>query len=115
MSCTSIGPSAFICQPTLGGAIQRRIVKCWGICETETSRVVAVERSPYYGPTMHCLDCGDTWSGEGLFGRPFRPKWREEAKRRANSLWQQGCWCDVEYDDDHYALRCADHASGDPL
>lgn len=109
MSCTHYG-NVIVCQPTRGGAVQRQNGKCIGACETETSRLVMFERSPWYGPDWHCLDCGDSWSCEGLFQRPFRRAWRKGAITRHEQMWESACWCEVSYDSEHYALPCQNHA-----
>lgn len=41
----------------------------------------------WYGPTWTCLGCGDSWSDGMRLERPFRPRWRTEARRRAADRW----------------------------
>ncbi|GAS95506.1 uncharacterized protein RMCC_2472 [Mycolicibacterium canariasense] len=113
MSCTSYG-GVIVCQPTRGGARQRQIGKCYGKCPKGwQSRIVRMERSPWYGPDFHCLECGDSWDMEGVFSRPERKGWRKGAKARFRLTWQDACWCPVERDGEHYALPCQLHPTGD--
>lgn len=41
----------------------------------------------WYGPTWTCLGCGDSWAGGERLPRPFRPRWRTEARRAAAARW----------------------------
>jgi hypothetical protein len=107
VSCQSI-PGGYICSPTRG-RLSREHAKCWGICETEVSRVVVSQGSPWYGRNYHCVDCGDSWCDEGPFERPFERAWREKAKERHQRMWERACECPVELDEDLYALACPNH------
>lgn len=73
------------------------------------ARIVRSEGSPYYGPDYRCVECGDSWCGEGLFTRPFRRGWRKKAIERHRAMWEVACDCPREYDEDLYALACPSH------
>lgn len=65
----------------------RRITNC--PTEGRRRRFAAFD-ALWYGPTWTCLGCGDSWGDGERLERPFRPRWRQEAKQRAAKLWQQG-------------------------
>lgn len=59
----------------------------------------------WYGTTWTCLGCGDAWCGSERLPRPFRPRWRTEARRRAAEHWavavrllgpEHRAWLDVQ-------------------
>lgn len=109
MTCIRLGGrgSGFACQPTMG-RLQRQHGKCHGVCESE-SRIVMTVGSPYFGPDWHCVDCGDSWSSEGRYPRPFERAWRKRAVERYERLWERACVCPVQYDADRYPLDCSEH------
>lgn len=74
----------FICGPsrTLD---RRRILKC--PVENRRRRMV-VNYGGYWGSTVYCCGCGDSWSEGELNPRPFRPGWRKESIARAKERWQ---------------------------
>lgn len=72
-------------------ALRRRIVRC-PVCECMTEMVLAIDRSPYYSPTLHCCKCGDAWGEDGLLGRPFVRGWREQAVRRHRAMWVEATY-----------------------
>jgi hypothetical protein len=41
----------------------------------------------WYGITITCCSCGDTWSSGELLTRPFRRGWRPEAAAKARKAW----------------------------
>lgn len=44
----------------------------------------------WYGPSLTCCACGDSWAcgGERL-ERPFKPRWRVDAATRARVTWDE--------------------------
>jgi hypothetical protein len=68
----------------------RRIMPC--PTEGLTRRFAAFD-ALWYGPTWTCLGCGDSWGDGERLQRPFKPRWRREAKTRARELWEQGVRC----------------------
>lgn len=42
----------------------------------------------WYGPTVTCLGCGDTWHSGELSQRPAERGWRQRAIERARQLWR---------------------------
>ena len=60
-------------------------------CPTEgVTRRFAASDALWYGPTWTCLGCGDSWGDGERLERPFKPRWRAEAKGRARRLWAEG-------------------------
>lgn len=55
-------------------------VKCPG-CETRTRQLATYQE--WYGWTIVCLACGDTWDNGELRQRPFARAWRKEAIEQA--------------------------------
>lgn len=88
---------------------QRRYGYCPN-CDSGGMRVVWAFGSPYYAPTIHCVECGDSWSDEGLLQRPFARGWRKRAIERHTRLWENCCGCPLETDADHYPKPCAEHS-----
>ena len=41
----------------------------------------------WYGVTITCCACGDTWASGDRQERPFRRGWRKEASARARARW----------------------------
>lgn len=63
-------------------------------CPTEgVRRRFAAHDALWYGPTWTCLGCGDSFGDGERLERPFKPRWRQEAKARARELWEQGVRC----------------------
>lgn len=70
------------CSPS--GVTWRRV----RICPTcRTRRQFVQESWIWYPSNWTCTACGDTWSEDGRLPRPFRPRWREDARRRARAKW----------------------------
>lgn len=106
MSCVPI-QYGYICG--VASRYQRRRLKCQGQCGKPTARVVFSYGSPYYAPTAHCVECGDTWSDGQLGERPFARAWRVKAIRRHTAMWDAGCACKVDSDEELYPLPCSKH------
>lgn len=80
---TDMSDVVFICD---GGAAfeERRIMFCW----TENRRRRFVVRSQaWYGATLTCLGCGDSWSDGERGYRPFARGWRQKAIADATKRW----------------------------
>ena len=43
----------------------------------------------WYGWDVTCLKCGDQWSEEGMYPRPFRPRWRQDNIDSAKCAWRR--------------------------
>lgn len=43
----------------------------------------------WYGPTITCCGCGDSWSDGEMLERPFRRGWRKESIGRAVRDWYE--------------------------
>ncbi len=41
----------------------------------------------WYGVTVTCLGCGDTWTDGHMCERPFRRAWRDKSKTAAQKAW----------------------------
>jgi hypothetical protein len=68
----------------------RRITQC--PTENRRRRFAAFD-ALWYGPRWTCLGCGDSWGDGERLERPFKPRWREEAKARAKERWQTAVRC----------------------
>lgn len=64
--------------------LRRRIERCV-TCECRTEFVVRFEL--WYSPTWMCCRCGDSWTDEGRYPRPFQRNWRTDAIRQHRRLW----------------------------
>lgn len=62
----------------------RRILAC-PTCKQR--RRFAVLDEAWYGPTVTCCHCGDSWSDGELSPRPARRGWRAEAAAKAKETW----------------------------
>lgn len=51
--------------------------------------MAGIDAGPYYGPTLTCLGCGDSWSGGERHERPFKRAWRAEAIAAAHRAWDE--------------------------
>ncbi len=89
-----------------GGAYvyRRRVMRCPGLCAGRRRRVVQAEGSPWYGPTFTCCACGDSWSVEGRYPRPFMRGWRKAAIANARGLWRTSGSGPIRRDDDMYPI-----------
>jgi hypothetical protein len=73
-----------ICRPATIAV--RRITYC-PTCERR--RRFAAFDALWYGPTWACLGCGERFGDGERLERPFKPRWREESKKRARELWDE--------------------------
>lgn len=74
----------------------RRILNC--PTEGRRRRMAGRDDGPYYGPTVTCLGCGDSWSCGERLERPFRPRWRKDAIAEAKRAWDEaGRYTRAEY------------------
>jgi hypothetical protein len=65
----------------------RRVLRC----PTENRRRrMAGHLALWYGATITCLGCGDSWTDGEMHPRPFRPRWREDAIARGRKAWDEG-------------------------
>lgn len=64
----------------------RRILNC-PTCKQR--RRFAGRDTAWYGPTVTCCGCGDSWSDGERHVRPFRRGWRAEAIAAAKELWAE--------------------------
>lgn len=67
--------NVFVCGPARSGD-RRRILHC-PVCERRRRHVVNF--GGYWGITVHCCGCGDSWMDGELAPRPFARGWREKA------------------------------------
>ncbi len=47
--------------------------------------------SLWYGATITCCGCGDTWSAGERQVRPTHRGWRQESRARARATWLAAC------------------------
>ena len=73
----------FVC--TGGGKFEsrRRL-----FCETEKKyRPFYVYEQAWYGSTLHCTGCGDSWQDGYRMARPFYRYWRKDAIAKARQQY----------------------------
>jgi hypothetical protein len=82
MPCQVISPGIIVCSPPAW--TYRAILRC-PVCKRRRRHVVTL--GGYYGSTIGCLGCGDSWMDGELAPRPWRRGWREESKARLRAKW----------------------------
>lgn len=65
----------------------RRILTC-PTCKCRR-RMAGRDGGPYYGPTLTCLGCGDSWTCGEMHERPFQRAWRTKAIASAKRAWEE--------------------------
>lgn len=75
-------PAVIVCRAS--GFPIRKILHC-PTCK-QRRRFAGIDEA-WYGPTVTCCGCGDTWSSGERSPRPFRRGWRAEAIARAKQRW----------------------------
>jgi hypothetical protein len=86
MSCVSPAPGVLVC-----GVRSGPHMRTLRPCPTEDGRIrrmVYTYSGLFFGPDLTCLGCGERWSDEGQYPRPFRRGWREEAMATARQAWR---------------------------
>lgn len=63
----------------------RRVLNC--PTEGRRRRMAGFDGGPYYGPTLTCLGCGDSWTCGEMHDRPFQRGWRQKAIDSAKRAW----------------------------
>lgn len=46
--------------------------------------------APWYGITITCCACGDTWTSGEMHTRPFARGWRQKSAAKAREYWTTG-------------------------
>ena len=46
----------------------------------------------WYDPKVECARCGEGWSTDGMFPRPFARGWRAAAQRRVRAKWDRATY-----------------------
>jgi hypothetical protein len=84
MACTEIGPGMVVCGPSNApNLLRKRYYRCPS-CECTTEMVERHEG--WYGRTVMCCRCGDSWN-DGWCYRPFARNWRKERVAKHRQLW----------------------------
>lgn len=71
-----------VCYPR--GVLYRRVQDC-PTCDRRRRFVCRWEA--WYGVSVTCLGCGDSWCDGERYERPFLRGWRQAAIRRAKQRW----------------------------
>lgn len=82
--CVQVADGVIVCSPS---TVTFRAVRVCPSCGERRRQVGLI--AVWYDPLWTCLGCGDEYSVEGIHPRPFARGWREEAKARARSLWNE--------------------------
>lgn len=72
-----------ICRPDV--YLRRRVLSC-PTCKRR--RRFAWSEAAWYGATVTCCSCGDSWTNGERHERPFRRGWRKEAAAQARRIWE---------------------------
>lgn len=65
----------------------RRILAC-PTCK-QRRRMAGIDGGPWYGPTLTCLGCGDSWTCGEMHDRPFARAWRVKSVAAAKRAWER--------------------------
>lgn len=75
----------------------RRVLHC-PTCG-QRRRMAGRDGGPWYGPTLTCLGCGDSWTCGEMHDRPFQRAWRSKAATAARRAWEEaGRYSRAEYE-----------------
>lgn len=85
MTCINAAPGVMVCMAN-NNFLRKRIVRC-PICQCKTEMVARYEA--WYGTTLYCCKCGDSWCDGELYPRPFARGWRRAAVKKHRKLWDQ--------------------------
>jgi hypothetical protein len=72
-----------LCRPA---AMEVRLIRHCPTCK-QRRRFAGIDTPPWYGVTITCCACGDTWSEGERLERPFKRGWRKEAAANAKATW----------------------------
>lgn len=84
MPCTQLS-GVTLCRTTTI-ALRRMITRC-PTCECKTEMVIQFPNNPFYGPTIGCTKCGESWADGERLPRPFYRGWRAHSAARFRALW----------------------------
>lgn len=84
----------------------RRVLAC--PTEGRRRRMAGRDHGPYYGPTITCCGCGDSWNCGELMPRPFKRAWRQAEIVKAKRAWDEAGRHTV---DEHKAWLAAELAA----
>lgn len=65
----------------------RRVLAC-PTCK-QRRRMAGFDGGPWYGPTLTCCGCGDSWTCGEMHERPFQRAWRQKASNEAKRAWNE--------------------------
>jgi hypothetical protein len=63
------------------------IRRIWSCPTCKTRRRMVFHDEAWYGTTMTCCHCGDSWQDGELYPRPNHRGWRKEAAAKATAEW----------------------------
>lgn len=76
-------PIPTICRPSTINV--RKILDC-PTCK-QRRRFAGFDSPPWYGITLTCCACGDTWTDGERMERPFARGWRVKSAAKAKATW----------------------------
>ena len=74
-----------LCRPTWS-KVRQPVIECFN-CKVR--RRCLARFQDWYGWTITCLTCGDSWQDGEMIERPFQRGWRKEAVARAKKFWRE--------------------------
>ncbi len=73
----------------LCGGYDRAVRKAVHCPTCNRVRPMAGYVAEWYGMTLTCIGCGDSWTDGEMHPRPFMRAWRAKSIARALDLWRQ--------------------------
>lgn len=67
-------------------AMDVRLIRHCPTCQ-QRRRFAGFDQPPWYGLTVTCCTCGDTWSDGERMQRPFARGWRQKSAAKARATW----------------------------
>lgn len=114
VTLTAVPPGVIVCRPPSFPI--RHILNC-PTCK-QRRRMAGRDGGPWYGPTLTCLGCGDSWTCGEMHERPFQRAWRTKAIAAARRAWEEaGRYSRADHKQwlaEELAASAADYGSSEP-
>jgi hypothetical protein len=110
MVCVVVAPGVSVNMPD-NRYLRKTIVRC-PVCECMTEMVARHEA--YYGTTLSCCRCGDSWGDGERYPRPFARGWRKAAVKKHRKLWDRATHGPPPTFQELYPYEYAEQLGGEP-